>query len=78
MQSPAPESEAGDPDQRLVTSCSERSAEEPPFVWRCTVCLRRETFGPGELQRFLRDGWPVCCGRKPLTFLAACEPGRKC
>ena len=50
---------------------------EEPFVWRCGVCGRRETFGAEEIDRFLNEGWPVCCGEAALCYLLACEPGRR-
>jgi len=43
-------------------------------VWRCAACGRRDTFGFDALERFVRDGWPVCCGETVLAFLAVCEP----
>ena len=64
-----------DPDSKLVEG-ADRPAE-PPFVWRCHECQRREAFGEPDLNRFLCDGWPVCCGAAALIFLSALEPGQK-
>jgi hypothetical protein len=71
--SPAPENEFNRPAKPLIVPAP--PAEECPFVWRCLVCSRRERFGHAELERFMRDGWPVCCGETVLAFLAECEPG---
>ena len=50
---------------------------EPPFVGRCHLCRRRAVFDGPEMNRFLRDGWPMCCGAAALIFLTPLEPGRK-
>ena len=47
-----------------MTSDPRPASDPQPYLWWCPVCRRREPFAPTDLDRFGRDGWPVCCGQK--------------
>ncbi|HEY1380696.1 MAG TPA: hypothetical protein VGF55_28095 [Gemmataceae bacterium] len=44
-------------------------------ILRCGVCGRAVVCGLGDALRYVRDGWPTCCGEVMLLAFAAATRG---
>jgi hypothetical protein len=44
------------------------------WVGRCQACAQAVTVGRGDLGRFIRQGWPQCCGKDMLFSMVRTAP----